>query len=604
MYDHEIEIDGEIKRLEIIKDNDGTSMYHIAEQIPEYRNPLKFIQDNWIGGHGQYDFNVRDKYFEGQSIDTTLDGRLILGPEIMEVKENDASNIEAPVMFCWYPTCANFYCATAAKVYVYDATNVDFVAMNASPANCTDMKVHNKILYLARGSAGAYQWSDDGTDFQATDLTTNVITKFMTAPNPAGTSDVLWGAKLPNELYSTTDGRSAANSGVEWSSAAYIGDTASNINNIILINDNLLIGREDGLYHYDSAGGTHQLMPDLRWVRSSDNFKYITDWQTGIYFSLLRGMGEITSYNSYEPMGPLTLIDDIGKLGDVVGLASDRDFIYAAIDEGTNTIIYKCRERRTSQGLRWEYCPFVFLGTNSCNALAVCQHSSTDRRLWFGYGNNAAYVKLSDNPLADSNFRYCANGWLRTSYEKGSNPYFGQIWQTVITQTNGCTVNQTVTIKYRENTEANATTATDTIVSNGVNKTDFYSPVNCERIQFELHLASAVNTASPQVSYFEVQGTEQPTCVRTHEVVYKLGDTPTKRSKTIRDFFRKGRTSKTFIKFADLRYKESVTGDYPNDFVYCVMETGYPQEIEIKQDKTKQPEIGIKVRLREIDYGG
>ena len=597
-HDHQITINGDTKGLDLMKQPDGTSMYSIIEEIPEYRNPLKYIQNNWIGGHGQREFSsdypedLSDKYYEGQSIDTTQDGKVFLGPEIIEVKKSDTTNIGAPTCFEWYPAVSNWYAASNASIYVYDAANVNFVAVNTTVTNVCDLKVFGLEMFAARGSNASYYYTANGNVWTASGLTDNLAEKFRVAPNPAGTADIFWKTKKPNEIASTTNAVST-----QWTSPAYVGDTANNITGIMLVNDNLLIGKEDGLFHYDSSGGMHPLMPDLKWLRSVNNFKYTTDWQTGLYFSLDRSMGEITSYNSYEPMGPL-MIDDIGKIGDIVGLTSDKDWIYAAVDEGTNTIIYKCREIRDDEGLRWQYHPFVFLGTNACQSIAVCQHSATDRRLWFGYGNNAAYVRLSDNPLADTNYRYCASGFVRMSYDNGTENYFNKLWHSVITQTDSCTVNRTATIKYRKDTETTANACTNAITANGMIKTDFISTLNCNRIQYEIALASAVNTASPVLTYFEARGQERPEYVRIHEAVYQIGDEPSRRTSTIRDFLRNGRTANTLIKLADLRYGETTDSGYK----YCVMEAGYPQEIEIVQTKGSAPEMGIKVRMKEIDY--
>lgn len=592
-HDHELVINSETRGMDLVVQN-GTAMYSVTEEIPDYKNPLRFIQSSWIGGHGQYDFSIEDKFYEGQSIDTTQDGVVFLAPEIVEVKKSDAANIGAPTCFEWFPAVTNFYVASNTAIYVYDATNVNFVICNTVVTNVTDLKVFGTGMFAARGSTVNYSYSTDGNDWAATTLTDGFAEKFIVAPNPAGTADIFWKFKKPNEVTSTTNAIST-----EWTSPAYIGDTACNITNLMLINDNFLVGREDGLYHYDSNGGVHPLMPDLRWLRSTNNFKYVTDWQTGIYFSLGRGGGEITSYNSFEPMSPI-LTDDIGKIGDIVGMTADKDYLYIAVKEQTNTIIYKCREtRHPKYGLRWEYCPFVFLGTNVCQSIMVCQHSATDRRLWFGYGNNAAFVKLSDNPLADSNYRFCSSGFVRMSYENGTQPYFGKIWHSLVTQTNSCTANRTVTVKYRKDTETTANACSNAITTNGLLKTNFISTLNCNRIQFELDLTSALNTATPQVTHFEARGVEKPEYVRVHECVYKVGDNPSNKTETLRTFLRNGRTANTLIKFADLRYGDQTS---TTDYVYCVLEPGYPQEIEVLQEKGKSPELGIRVRLREVDF--
>uniref|UniRef100_A0A6M3K5E2 Uncharacterized protein n=1 Tax=viral metagenome TaxID=1070528 RepID=A0A6M3K5E2_9ZZZZ len=592
-FDHEIEIDSVSKRLNLAQDENGKKYYTVAESIPEYRNPLRYIQNNWIGGHGQHDFRIPDKYFEGKAIDTTQEGKAFPGPEITEVKESDDTDLDsAPVVFCWFPLVSKWLCATAGKIYLY---GTKWTAATTIVAGVTDLKVYNGVCYAAKGTSNLYYTSTNGDTWTITDLTDGYSERFLAAPNPAGTSNVLWKFKTPNELSNTTNGVAG---GTQWSSPAYIGDTANNIIDIFLINDNLMIGRTDGLWNYDSNGGLHQLMGDLRFSRSTDNFKYGTEWQTGRYFSLLRGMGEITSYNTYDNMGPLTKIDDIGKVGDIVGIASDKDFLYVAVDEGTNTIIYKGREVRRREGLRWEFCPWIFLGTKTCATMAVCQHSSTDRRLWFGYTNTTAYVKITDNPLADTNARFTTNSFLRMPYDLGTDLYWDKMYQSVITQTYNCTANNYITINARKDTDTTANAVTAAIVTNGTVKTNLTAAINCNRIQYELDFTNTSNTSPPVIEYFEARGIEQPETIRTHEAIYIMGDEPTRRTKTTRDFLRGGRDSNALIKFADLRYGDSVSGTY----VWTVMEPGYPQEIEIIKEKGKQPEIGIKVRLREVSF--
>jgi len=306
-------------------------------------------------------------------------------------------------------------------------------------------------------------------------------------------------------------------------------------------------------------------------------------------------------------MGALQNTTDINKVGVCVGLASDKDWVYDVEDEGTNTIVYKGREVRIGgqareSGLRWEWCPWVFVGTNACATARVCQHSSTDRRLWFGYGDYAAYVILTDNPTADSAARFCASGFLRMSYDYGTDANWDNLWQSAVLDVKGGASGETVQIKYRKDAETSATECIAVAATNGVYETNFTSELSCKKIQFELHLASDTNTATPEVTYFQAKGIEKPTTVRTHEAIYSLGDTPSKRVKEIRTFLRGGRTSTSLIKFADLRYGDDTAGTAGTDYVYVVMQPGYPQEIEIKHEKDRQPELGLKVRWQEVSY--
>ena len=612
-HDHELVIGTTTKRLNLVRDADGRALCSVLEEIPEHRNPLKFVQSDWIDGHGRKDRSEASMYIEGKAIDTTLDGKTILGPLIVEVKESDDTALDsAPVCFVWFPggSGANWLCATAGKIYRYDvSSNGKWTAATTTVAGVTDLCVYNGICYAAVGASTKYYYSGDGITWTQTDLTDGYAVKFLVAPNAAGTQDVLWKSKTANEISSTTDGRTVAAGGVQWTSPpAYIGDTATNITNVFLMNNRLMIGKTDGLYEYLTDGGVLPLRADLKNNLSTDNFKYIASWQASVYHSEINGGGEMTAASTYAPVSPLTDIDDIDKRGDTVGIDADKNWLYWAVDEGTNTHIYKGREVRDSAGkLRWQWCPFVFLGTNACATIAICQHSATVKRLWFGYGTSTAYVYLSDNPLADSAYQFDTTdaNWLRMSYDYGSNPFWDKMWQGLVTETKGCTAAITVTPKYRKDTDTSATALTAAaITTNGVVKTNLSTALSCNRISFELWLTTNSNTTTPEVHYFEARGVEKPETFRTYEVVYDVGEDISRKTATIRDFLRGGRTNTTLVKYADLRYGSlsGTTGTAGTDYVYVVMLPGYPQEVEIDQEKGKAPALGLKVRFREVNF--
>ena len=614
-FDHELVIGSVTEKFRLLRDENGATLYNVIEEIPQYRNPLSFTQEDWIGGHGQHDYKTGDKYYEGQSIDTTQEGKVFLGPLINEVTVTGPAYLDsAPAHFLWCPSwgTARLLCSTAGNIYYYDGTYWVAAAMSGSGAitGVTGLCFYNGVAYAARGVSSTYATSTDGATWTATDLTDDDMTGFFNAPNSAGTAQILWGWAA-NKLYSTTDGQA---SGSQWDSGASIGDTSGDITNVFLINDNLMIGREDNLYHYDSNGGIHPLMDDLKHNRSTRNFKYVTQWQTGTYFSLATGLGEITSYNAFAPMGALVDIDDIGKAGTTVGLTADTNHIYQAIDEGTNSHIYKIRETRKGGALRWEICPWIFLGARTCATAKVVQHSATDRRLWFGYtsGTNysTGYVKLSENPLADTLAQYTTSGFLRMSYDYGSNANWDKMWQSAVIEQSKINLGsptisgsgETIQLKYRDDTDITASPIIAAYNTPGVVETNFTSALTDKRIQFELNLASDTSTSTPLVTYFQAKGIEKPVTERIHEATYAIGDEPTNRAKTLRDLLRTGRSTTTLIKFADLRYKENTAGTAGTDYVYCVMEPGYPREVELVHTKERGPELGMQVRLREVSF--
>jgi len=439
-------------------------------------------------------------------------------------------------------------------------------------------------------------YSADGDTWTTSTLDDTNAQTFFSAPNPAGTANVLWKSD-GNELKYNASG---LNGGDEWSTAAYIGDTTNDITKIFLVNDNLMVGRPDNLYHYDSAGGVHPLMDELKVSQSSNNFAYVANWQSSTYFSRVTSLGEITASNTFSPVGPLEETVDIGKAGTCVGLTSDKDYMYMAMDEGTNTHIYKSREVSTPYGLKWQHCPWVFLGTNSCATIGVCQHSASDRRLWFGYGTHTGYVIITDNPTADSAARFAASGWLRMSYIMGSNLYWDKLFSRLITETKGCDAGKTVTTKYRKDTDTSATNFAAAITTNGVVQTDATALVACKKIQFEVHLATDAAASTPEVLMFRATGVEKPEAVRIHDCIYYVGDRPSDRVETLRAALRTARVAVTYIRFADLRYGESVSGTAGTDFAYVTCQAGYPKEVEVVHEKGRQPELGLQILWQEV----
>ena len=600
--EHEIVIGSTTKQLQLARDPNGAAMYHVIEEIPSYQNPLLFEQKDWRGGHGQRDSDQGDMYYDGQSIDTTIEGKVFSGPLINEVKESDDTALDsAPVCFKWFPATSELLCATSGKIYRYNvSSNLKWTAATTTVANVTDLEVFGATIYAATGSSNDYYYSTGGDTWTLSTLsgTSAHAQAFLTAPNSAGTAEVLWKFIQPNEVYSATD---PSNTG-SWSSVAYIGDASSNITNFMLLNDNLLIGRVDNLYYYDSDGGVHELMPELQQARSTNNFKYIAQWQSGLYYSLVTRLGEIISSNFIDRMGPLTRIKDIGRVGTCVGLDADDDFLYVAMDEGTDTIIYKGREVQREGGLRWEWCPWVYLGTNQCSTIKVVQHTATDKRLWFGYGSSGTttgYVTITDDPTADSNARFASSGLIRMSYFRGTNQYWDKLFQSVITETKGCASGKTVTPYYRKDTDASSTALTAAISTNGTVKTNLTSALSCNKILFELQFATDSSSVTPEVSLFQARGIEKPETVRIHECTYTFGDRPSDRAETIRTFLRGGRTSTSLIKFADLRY-----GDKTSDtsYTWVIMQPGYPEEVEIIHEKGRQPELGLRCRFQEVSF--
>ncbi len=741
-------------RLKLATGSNEKSLYSVKEIIPEYKQVLQLGQKDWQGGHGQFELAQPDVYFDGQSIDTTQEGRILLGPKITEVYQDTPASIlkdsyntgddaawsasiieklgqtftaassytlktlrlkmyrfanpgpmvvsiystlaskpnallgyatmdgntltentagawysfelvsgvsivsgtmyaivielgataggaaylradtdggyaggaawsyssgewiqtglsgydgmfetyiasttvmtSTPTCFLWASSIGKLLVADSAGIYYLEASN--WVACTTTVAGVTDLKEYNGVIYAAVGASTKYWYSTDGDTWTQTTLTDGYAVKFLNAPNIEGTQNVLWKTKTPNEVSFTTDGKIG---GVQWADPpTYVGDTTSNTTTPFIFSDTLKVGKLDNLWECRSGGGISPLMPELMNNRSTDNFKYVVNWQSGAYFSLVTGVGELIGANPglFSLMGPLTNTGDIDKVGQVVGMAADTNYLYVAMLEGSVTHIYKGRPK----GNAWSWCPWVYLGTNQCSTIAIAQHSPTDRRLWFGYGTHTGYVQITDNPTTDANARFAPSGFLRMSYLYGSHPYWDKQFQSIIAETAGCSAGVTVTPKYRKDSETIMSGLTAAITSNGVNLTNLTNAVTCKRIQFEVDLATNDSTITPQVKHFIAQGQEKPQCYRVHDCVYLIGESGTKKTESVRTVLRGLRTTSNLIRFADLRFQETTSGTAGTDWRYVVMLPGSPEEVEVVQVAGKEPELALHVQWMEI----
>jgi hypothetical protein len=759
-HDHQIQVGSTTTSLKLATDTSGTALYSVSEDTPSYNQILEIEQKNWIGGHGQHELTNPNMYFSGQSIDTTQEGRILLGPKISEVYQTpvqqekywagvdvmkginglewyaqtftpaathtigtvtlnlyrsgnpgtvyvgiratsagkptgadlclatlpqesiqlyapyasatfafsspvsltsgtvyaivvrapagngtnyvgwagdqsapayaggslitgiDYGTFEVwtidtatdmyfdewgvastalastPTCFLWSATASKWICADSSKIYIY--SNGAWTAATTTIAGVVDLKEYNGKIYAACGSGDNFWYSADGDTWTECTLTDHHGIKFLSAPNTDGTANTNWKLMTPNEL---TYSANPINAGTEFSSPAYIGDTSSNVINVFLCGDELAIGRTDNLYHYDSNGGLHAKMNELQNQRSTENFKYIQNWQGATYFSLANGIGEIVgnlSSGVYNKISPLLDTGDIDKVGICRGMTADTDYMYFAMLEGNITIIYKSKPNSDGS---WSHCPLVYLGTNQCDTIAIAQHSTTDRRLWFGYGTHTGYVQITDNPTTDDNARFASSGNIIMSYLYGTNPYWDKMVQSIVTETKGCAAGITVTPKYFKDTDTSASSLTSAITTNGVVKTDLTTALSGKRFKFELDLATNDSTKTPEVHRLTIRGHEKPETHRIHNCTYLVGEDKSHRTKTVRTTLRGLRTTTTLVKFADCRYGEEVTKTGAvagTDYHYCVMLPGYPRETEVIQSKGNDTELAIECRFMEV----
>ncbi len=562
---------------------------------------LAFVQDNWRGGMGQKNrFRFMDMFADGQNIDSRDPNQFFLGPLIDTILLKDAvdgSTTTDTILFYQYFSGTEFIASTD---YVYkrrvDGTTFERVLSPAS--DVTGLIQYDGNLYCALdGTSNKYQYTSDGTNWTLCTLANAYANQIMVAPPFSGSKDVLVIATQPNIIRTSID---PVNAGAGWLDPPYyVGDEASDITGLMVVNGTLIIAKEDGFYALPADGRPIPLTPEFKNKRNATNGKYWTIWQGILYASLAGDIVEImpksdSSY-TFDYMGPLELSPDLATTGSVQSITSDDKNLYAVMKSGTNYTIYAGRERfDEKQGLRWEWTPHINLDTNACNMVGVMQRASSNPNIWYAYGTTMASSILADspnNPLGDSNYRFCTQGYLITTYFDAGyatwSKIFYQLWTIAANLTSGITIE----IYYQLDTDTTWTPLT-TIRKNGVQSVDL-NALSCQKIRLKIELNSNDSSVTPILREFIYRGVLQPEVTRMLDFTVLLSQSTSRKVSSDLSFLVSGRTTTVPITLKDNRFGTTKPIIFlPNS----------PMEIEAIDEASKQPSYQARIVAQELNW--
>ena len=511
---------------------------------------------------------------------------------------------DAPIKIIFSQYLSKTVVATPTKVYIgtSDTTFEERFAPGSGTIN--SIVEHNNILYIGMGASVLWYFSTDGLNFTQTDLSDAYANHFIVAPNPAGTQFVLYSAKNPNELRYTTDGRTVALGGQTLSSVAYIGDTSTDFTGGGVVGDKLLLGKEDGIYHYNSDGGVTNLSPELRFTPATNSFKYWAEYHGNIYTTIGNELFELTSYFTITKVDPVGLGDNLSIRGNVCGVIAARDFLYCMVDELTNVTIYQGQLLDNDNTVGWAWHPVGVIAGADSNVISAAPNSTSTLSfyLYYGVGNALQYSHVILRPLAVAVGSFYTTSSVTLPYIYPTNPNWDMIFTSCVTELIGVRAGSSITISYRKDAETSFTNCTSAITANGITETNLTAALTCARIQYKITWASSGVFRDVQLRYISFKGTEIPTTIRTHDVVYSLGTNYAQTTKTKRDFLNSARTATALTKLADLRWGQKTSGTASGDYVWVRMLPGYPKDMPIVDTKGKQIEIGMNCRWQEVSY--
>jgi hypothetical protein len=296
-------------------------------------------------------------------------------------------------------------------------------------------------------------------------------------------------------------------------------------------------------------------------------------------------------------MGPLERSPELAMTGSIKGITRDDKNLYAVLLVGSNYIIYTGRERRDgTYGLRWEWTPYIYLSTNVCGAIKVMQRSGSNPKLWFAYGTNVANVILSRSPnfpLGDTNYRFCAQGYLITSYfDCGYDTWQKVLWQLWTIAGNLSASHITIVVYYQKDTDTSWSSALATITANGVQSVDL-TALSCKKIRLKIELNTDDSTKTPILSEFIYRGVLQPELSRTLDFTVVLSQSESRKPSTDLTFLEGGRTATSPITLKDLRFGTTK---------YITFLPNSPMETEREDEVTKQPSYQARILAQVLNW--
>ncbi len=565
---------------------------------PSYENlpselVLPFRQNNWRGGMGAFRAMLPDMYADGLGIDTREPNKIILGPLITTV----GAIAGTVVALEFYKD--REYAATTTKVYRLATNSLSwgevFDSSDFGSHAIETLGVYDDYIYVGT-TTGKYCYSGTGDngDWTQSTLDEAIAHHFVVAPPFSGTKPVFVKAERPNELRTNI---SPLNTGIEWSLVPYyIGDTTSDITSLMVLNGILLIGKEDGLYQFSTNGLPIPLLPEFQHKRSIVNLKYHTDWQSSLYFSLDGVIGELTSGYELDYMGPLERSPSLALNGSIRGMTSDDQHIYVCILVGSNYYIYVGRERYDElYGLRWEWVPYANLSTNACHVMKVMQRDGANPKLFFGYGTNMASIILpvgSGLPTSDSAYRYCAQGYLITSYFDAGYDTWIKIFYQLWTIARNLTTDINVKFYYQVDDDS-SWTALATVITNDVQSADL-AALSGKRVRLKVELNTNASATTPELEEFIYRGVLQPELTRLIDFTVLLEQSDTRKPSTDLAFLEGGRVTTAPITLKDLRmgttrYVTFVPGSPPT-------------EVEVLDEESNEVSYGAQMRVQELNW--
>jgi hypothetical protein len=242
-----------------------------------------------------------------------------------------------------------------------------------------------------------------------------------------------WGDTPERAIYVSSVAEGSPPGTGNWSATLTIGDGASNIVDMVSLNDQVYVGTNEGVYVGDQSGTFYNILSEVNQIRHTDNCRDLSVFQGAMMIP------HITGLYSYYPSTTTAIVREVGPATRTSNTSPVRGYIragrslgpwyYAGLWTGSQSYLLAGREK--SNGWVWhtqQRIPDVArvhrLHFDAVTVSSGALFRNLPSRLWvatdasIGPGGTASEYwsvipQNNDNPVADTTFSARYNGSFR-----------------------------------------------------------------------------------------------------------------------------------------------------------------------------------------------
>jgi len=474
------------------------------------RREVAFAMDSFHDGLAEIDsFSLarQHQFRYSKGADTSFPSVVLCGPKVTALGSVLASE----------PTKAiqrGDITYVAAGTRLYQITDSTTATIDTTFGNAiTDLAVFGANLVVALGASNDIQYRASDTIAGAFTTLTGFEAAFLVVDN-----DTIWRAKTTT-LHSTD-----VLTGV-W--ADYdIGEAAYDITGLDLLTGGvLLIGKEDGIYVFDSQFTAQNITPEYKLQADAQVGKVHAIFNRDAYFSTRKGIVRIAPGEGLEVVG-LDLLADPALPGTPAetaptAMTTDGRFLYASIVSGDGIYVWK----RDRAGKWHNYLYRTDLGAGSDLLFASGKLGSTAlNAILFAYASGAnwqlAYARFPStaDPREDSAYTFDNDSTpeVRTLDYVASYPTIPKYADRLKVIADDLTSNVKVVVNATADEEAAAEIATITRSPDA--EEVLRTPIDFHRASLTFELTTNATSATPSLRAFHLTVVPLPPVVTLHTI--------------------------------------------------------------------------------------